>query len=203
MNIPKQTGMTLVELMVTLSIAAILASLAAPSVKAMLEKTRVRTMTNDFASSLFLARSEAVKIGFPVTICASNATRTDCDVNATDYSNGWIIFRDYSMDRSLTPATTLFDTDGNGLLDSPESIVFASDVPKPGFVLQNNFTTVQKVTYEPSGQARVGDGNGSMFSIIVNKADGSPVVLTPMARIIVSMTGRARSCIITSDEPCT
>lgn len=56
-----QRGFTLIELMVVVAIAAILASLAAPAFKSIVASQRVRTAALEFSTALTLARSEAIK----------------------------------------------------------------------------------------------------------------------------------------------
>ena len=64
----KIRGFTLIELMVTVAVLAVLASLAAPSFRQMLAAQRVRTTGYDMVGDLVLARSEAIKRGENVTI---------------------------------------------------------------------------------------------------------------------------------------
>jgi type IV fimbrial biogenesis protein FimT len=54
-------GFTLVELMVTLAVAAVLSMLAAPSFSAMYSNLRVQGMASELAADLQYARSEAVR----------------------------------------------------------------------------------------------------------------------------------------------
>ena len=56
-------GFTAIELMVTIGIAAILAALAAPSFTGLMERWRVRQAAEGLQSTLYYARSEAIKRG--------------------------------------------------------------------------------------------------------------------------------------------
>src|SRR3569832_2414901 len=54
-------GFTLVELLVTISIATILVTLAVPSFSDFVKNNRMITLTNDFVTALNVARSEAIR----------------------------------------------------------------------------------------------------------------------------------------------
>jgi type IV fimbrial biogenesis protein FimT len=84
---PAQRGFTLVELMVTVSIVAILAMIAVPSYNEAMLGSKLNTLANNFVASAQLARSEAIKRNTPVTLCAS-ADGTSCGGNWRD---GWVV----------------------------------------------------------------------------------------------------------------
>lgn len=77
-----QRGFTLVELMVTVAVVAILATVAAPNFSALIEDQRVTSQINDLVGSLQLARSEAVKRGANITFAPVGGS----------YGGGWCIF---------------------------------------------------------------------------------------------------------------
>lgn len=81
-------GFTLVELMVTLVILAILLSIAAPSFRDVIQNNRTQTISTDLLSALQYARSEAVKRGAKVDVCRRNG---DACANAVDWGNGWLV----------------------------------------------------------------------------------------------------------------
>ena len=90
-------GVTLIELIVTTSIIAILASIAAPSF-ADLRRDSTRTATvNAFFHSLFLARSEAIKRGQVISICKSQDGAT-CAPAGAQWHEGWIVFANTDRD---------------------------------------------------------------------------------------------------------
>ena len=66
-----QRGFTAIELMVVVAIVAVLAALAAPSFTPMIERWRVRQTAEALQSSIYLARSEAIKRGGGITIDAT------------------------------------------------------------------------------------------------------------------------------------
>ncbi|TWG90747.1 type IV fimbrial biogenesis protein FimT [Luteimonas sp. J16] len=83
-----QAGFTLIELMVTVAVIAILAVVGVPAMAGMINVNRINTATDNMIASLQLARSEAIRRGARVTVCASNDGQT-C-ASSTDW-NRWIV----------------------------------------------------------------------------------------------------------------
>ena len=78
-------GFTLVELLVVIVIAAILASLAVPSLRNTVQTNRLDTASNQFAAMLSLARSEAVKQGAAISVSPLPAG------NGVNWTGGWTV----------------------------------------------------------------------------------------------------------------
>ncbi len=91
-----QTGLTLVELMVTLAVGIIILAIGVPSFINMMSSNQAAGYANDLVGAIRLARSEAVKRGVSAAICASNNDQTNCSGN--DWNNGWIVFTDDDAD---------------------------------------------------------------------------------------------------------
>ena len=113
----RSSGFTLIEVLVSISIASILASIAIPSFSRMIENNRISSASNDFLSSLMFARSEAAKRSISVSICTSS-NGASCNTSLDDYASGWIIFTDCGDDGTLSTAVTSCDLDGDGTNDS-------------------------------------------------------------------------------------
>lgn len=85
-------GFTLVELMVTLAVVAIIMAIAAPSFSQMIRDHRLITTANDFMGTMQLARSEAIRRGIQVTMLP---------VTNGDWSSGWNVFTDWDGDELI------------------------------------------------------------------------------------------------------
>ena len=79
-------GFTLIELMVTLTVLAILLSIAAPSFSNLMASNRTSTQANEFITALNLARSEAVRRGQQVAVRSTGGDN--------NFSTGWKVFTD-------------------------------------------------------------------------------------------------------------
>ena len=73
-------GLTLIELMITIVIAAILLSIAIPSFNHLIQRNRITTYANEMATTVNLARSEAIKRGTSIVITSAAGN---------DWSQGW------------------------------------------------------------------------------------------------------------------
>jgi len=96
------SGFTLIELIVTLALAAIILTQAVPSFNALVQNNRLISQKNEFISALNLARSEALKRGVRITVCASS-DKTTC--NTANWEKGWIIFSDRNGNVALDAGT--------------------------------------------------------------------------------------------------
>ncbi len=94
----KQQGLTLIELMVTLAVAIILVAVGMPLFSGIVANNRATTQANTFLSAFKLARSEAVKRGTDVSVCAiadPAASPVVCGTSA-NWGNGLLVFTDLS-----------------------------------------------------------------------------------------------------------
>ena len=109
MSSVKIKGFSLVEVMVTLSVAAIMISLAAPNLQIFMLKNRLGTQKNEFVLALAYAKSEAVRRGVTVSVCA-RATDQRCRADNV-WDGGWLVFVD-----SPSPQ-------GDGIVNGTDSVL--------------------------------------------------------------------------------
>jgi type IV fimbrial biogenesis protein FimT len=98
-------GFTLVEILIALAIASILAALAAPSFTSFINNTRLSSAAMLLVSDLNHARSEAIKRNSRVLICVRNSAGTDC-ATGTNWQAGWLVCTDADSDNACDATTT-------------------------------------------------------------------------------------------------
>ena len=105
-EISDQYGFTLIELMVTLSVAIIVLSVGVPNYRGFVQDSLLVAQSNSFHSAIALTKSEAIKRSSRVTLCPSS-NGTSC-TGGTTWSNGWIVF---------------INPNGNAVVDAGEEVL--------------------------------------------------------------------------------
>jgi type IV fimbrial biogenesis protein FimT len=172
-----QTGFTLMELLMTIAIAAIVATIAIPSFQYVTNSNRIAGEVNGLLGDLQFARAEAIKEGQPVTVCMSKLGKT-CDTTGAAWQSGWIAY------------------------SNPTGTGTNTTTPAAGSILriQNTFTSTDtftaapafsSITYNREGYA-IGVGNGTLISLHV--ASASPAQTAAWTRCLaVSMNGMTQT----------
>jgi type IV fimbrial biogenesis protein FimT len=88
--VPRMTGFTMMELLIVITIVAILAGIGAPSFRNITTSYRIAGEVNGLLGDMQFARAEAIKEGQNVTICVSS-NGTSC-TGGTAWQNGWTVF---------------------------------------------------------------------------------------------------------------
>ena len=84
-------GFTLIELMVTVAVMAILAMIAVPNFYTTLRRHQLQSAVGSLQGALAYARTEAVLRQYSVSICPSGGSTATCS-SSSDYSQGWLIY---------------------------------------------------------------------------------------------------------------
>lgn len=165
-------GFTLIELMVTLAVVAIVLTIGIPSFRELILNNRMVTQTNDLLGALALTRSEAIKRGVRVVMCRSAGS--DCATDSTSvWEAGWIIFA---------------DRNGSGVRDADEPIIKMRESVGGAITIRTGNTLTHWIAYQPSGASTGNTGLGTgTFRLCDNRG-------VDHARfVVISSTGRARA----------
>jgi type IV fimbrial biogenesis protein FimT len=130
----RTSGFTLIELMITITVASVLLAIAVPSFNGMIVSNRVSTQANEFVAAINFARSEAIKRNTSMTMCRAAAPDdTDCEAAAGNWTH-WIV-------RPVAAATVV----RRGVVNNFSNAI----------VVRSNLTNDQ-VVFGPDGLARTG-----------------------------------------------
>ena len=112
---PKNSGFTLIELMFTIVVLAVLLGIGVPNFRDFIRNSRMTAAANDLLADLNLARSEAVKRRVAVTLCKSDDGATCDDDEDTEFRR-WIVFVD---DANAAAIDATNDGDGTRINTEP------------------------------------------------------------------------------------
>ncbi len=99
----RESGFTLIELIVILVVASILVSLAVPNMRTLIQDGRLSSQANDLLTDISVARSHAVHRPATVGICPS-ANGTACLLPGSGWENGRLMFVDGDSDNTCCSA---------------------------------------------------------------------------------------------------
>lgn len=153
----RSNGVTLIELIIVLAIASIIALIGAPSLSKIVKDSRLRLAANSLQNSFALARSTSVARSSNVTICKSS-DGTSCATTG-DWSQGWMIFEDTGTIGDSSDDTTT-DTDGDQRVRVQQA--FDTSVLMTGSAGLTDF-----VSFDASGFTRDASNNYQSGSVIV------------------------------------
>jgi type IV fimbrial biogenesis protein FimT len=168
-------GVTLIELLVAMTIAAILMAIAIPSFRGVSIDVKLRGYSNALLASLYLARSDAIKRNGRSVVCRS-ADGANCATSG-DWEQGWIVFQ---------------DLDGNASRTSTEAIIERHPPLAAGFQMRGNTNVASYVAFHPSGSTLLASGaqQGGTIAVCCCASE-----LYPNGKqIVISLIGRARIC---------
>ncbi|WP_286816541.1 GspH/FimT family pseudopilin [Marinobacter sp. UBA3607] len=173
MRVRSDSGFTLVELVITVAVIAIVATIAIPAMSDMVTRNRTTGAFNELKGLVAYARSESVKnVGESVLLCASN-DGAGCTNNA-DWSVGWLVVQ---------------DSNGNGAFDSGEPLLKVIGPLPNGINLSvktGNSTQFNSISVAITGDGAPAGGNPITFKLCdsfgASEARG----------LIVSVSGQVR-----------
>ncbi len=97
----KAKGFTLLELIITITILAILSAIAMPSYRSLMEQQKLRSALNEWQTDFYFAQREAMRLKDTVTLCGSSDGVTCNQGNV--FNQGWIVFHVLAIDAGGNP----------------------------------------------------------------------------------------------------
>ncbi|MGB6055867.1 MAG: GspH/FimT family pseudopilin [Burkholderiaceae bacterium] len=161
----RRGGFTLIEMMITLVIAAILLAIGVPSFRTLIQNQRMTTTVNDFFAAVNLTRSAALERGMQVRLVPA-------DDAGSDWTQGWIVFVDEDDDKRP---------------DSNEPVIFRHGPVPDGMQISSNIGTAPLfIGFSATGSLRMPANQ---------KGGTMTFQLDDMTRLIrFNFLGRARVC---------
>jgi len=180
MDIRRQSGFTLYELLVTLLIIGVIVTVGVPNMAEFTQNSRLTSASNDLLSSFQLARSEAARSKTTITICASNNSLSAAANCGGTFNDGWIIF---------------LDTDGDlNRAGAAESVLRAHPAPPSGVnITPDNGATYFSFAGTGLGRGDVG-GQPSLSTVMIcddRGVDIGPGGRATARRLVATAIGRA------------
>ncbi len=166
-------GMTLIEVLVTVSVLAILLAVGVPAFNQFVVSNRLSAYSSDMLSTLTLARSEAIKRNSRVVLCKS-ADGESC-AGAGSWNQGWIVFA---------------DPNNNANRDAGEPTVYKVAALQSGYAFDGVNGFVSSVSYDAQG--------GATQAGTVTLCPPAPAASGQGREIVVSASGRPRESKIAS-----
>lgn len=118
-------GVSLVELLVVLALAGILAGAAAPAFGDLLRRQRLRTATSDLLAAIDLTRAQAIARGAKVLMAPLEPA-------GMDWRLGWAVF---------------VDQNGNRRPDAGEPLIYRHEALADGISISAKFSSAAAPTY--------------------------------------------------------
>ena len=119
-------GFTLIELMITITLGAIIMGIGVPSYQDFVVKNRIQTQASEIRSSLAMARVEAIRRGLRVRVCPGQGRCV-----GANWHGGWNSFVDRNSDNNIDPNETQLEVhirlDGGSTLTGANNVIFNSD----------------------------------------------------------------------------
>lgn len=166
-----QSGFTLIELMVTIAIAATLMMVAVPSFVQFQRNARLSAAVSSFISAANTARANAMKQGVNTYLVSATGT---------NWSSGWLVYSDANWNK-------VFDEGTEEVVLRREALGAELAIVTPGSTGGANSLVDGYLMFNGSGYPRLKNGNFSNGRIEIKTADRTRTV-------IFDQVGRVRSC---------
>lgn len=177
-------GVTLLESFVVLAVLAVLVGAALPGMQQGIDSVRFGTLVRAFHSDLQLARTEAIRRGSRVVLCAADS-QTSCSATH-GWHQGWLMF---------------VDGNNNARLDEGETVLRHHGPAPPGWVVSGNQPVARFVSYDSLGSTRLVSGAFQAGSVVFCR-QGQRSGMSLSRRVVINSVGRPRSEPVNEPQAC-
>lgn len=168
----QKSGFTLIELMITIAIAAILITIAVPGFKSFISGNRMTTLANELVTELMVAKAEAVRRNASISICIKSSGSNVCN-NSGNWQDGWLSFT---------------DSNANGAVDTGDTVLKVhGPLPKGYTLAATGLNSSVRITYLPSGSVNA----AGTFTLCQPGSYGRSIAVTTTGRTNTSRTSSA------------
>ena len=193
-------GVTMIEMMATLVILAVIITLGIPSIQDFISRQGVVNDGNRLLADIRYARVEASRRGADITVCAFDTT-TDCDgspacscrfgAGGRDYNLGWLVFVDTNDDQVMSVA------DGDQLLRVGPATT------RTNLEMRGSNLTIGGFKFSQTGALHSDDfdaqNNGVAFTscedaVSTTKVPGRRIFIRPAGNFFTEKMGDGDSC---------
>ena len=177
---PQHKAFTLIELIVVLAVAVILAGVAVPSLTQFLEQQHLRDHRDRIVRHIRFTRNAAISHNAFAVMCVLDADRRACAAHG-GWQNGWMVFTDPNRDNHCE------DLDGDSRCDADQGALLRISPARADSRLRilGNYFVRRHVRFDPRGHSYVSNGTISVCPV---RADSG---ISPVG-IILSNPGRVR-----------
>lgn len=177
----QHAGFTLIELMMTLAIAAILLTVAVPSFVSMTKNNKLSSHVNSLISHVHFARVEASKRSTRVILCRTadpTAASPTCGGTDYDWSNGWLVY-------ALGDTT---DRSNPYLYDHNKDTLLLLGEGRSGVTIKSNDVASNILEFNNDGSTTAGGSGLFAFCDDRGESYGKQIEVLPTGRAQVGST---------------
>ena len=186
----RSRGFSLLELMITITVAAILLVIAVPSFRDVIHRNEVSSSSNALLASLSYARGEAITRGQLVSICPGDQT-AGCTSGSQVFDQGWIVY--------TYPAGA---ASANQAYAAGTSILLRATAARTGVSIQSHAGTV--ITFGQQGELKPAGTPKLAFATCYRSADtgvGAITTAVPGVELDVNGSGSVTAQAATTCSP--
>jgi type IV fimbrial biogenesis protein FimT len=167
---PRLAGFTLLELIVTVAVGAILLTVGVPSMMQFIQNNRLKSESLALLSDVYFARSEAVKRKVPVLICHSSDPDAATPTCGGAWDSGWLVFA---------------SADGNTTYDAGDTLLRVHLPASEDVDVRSNALAAAALTFNPDGSTA--QGGTARFAVCDTRGEdfGRQLNIAPVGQALI------------------